>query len=850
MIGHHARLHETFFIESSIGSPRLQAMLTAALSLTVNGTVHAVPASDAERPVLWYLRDRLGLDGTKFGCGHGGCGACTVEIDGQAVRSCTVTVAEAAGKEIVTIEGLARRPDHPVFRAWLAEQVPQCGYCQPAMIVATAALLDAHPAPTDAQIDDALAHVLCRCGSYQRVRDAVHRAATGHWDGAPFAADPLPPAEGELPPAFQFNPWVAIAADGTVIVTIERSEMGQGVNTALAMLVAEELGVPLAGIRTRFAPVDHAYDNPVIGMQITVGSMSMHNAWLHVRRAGADARERLAAEAAERWGVERPACRTDAGNIVHQESGRHAGYGELAEAAAARAAVADPPLTGFEQMRILGKPAARLEIPDHIAGRSIFGMDVRLPGMLAATMLLPPTLGAVVQTVDARAAREIAGVRDVFAIGDGVAIVADDLWTAFRAREAVAVTWSGGDRLYSYEIDRRLRAALARPGTVEQETGNESTAFKGSKSIVEAEYATPFVAHAPIEPINCTVHLHDGRADIWVPTQGQTLALAAAAKAAGLPPEAVEIHTTFIGGGFGRRSVPDFVAEAVQIAKQTGTPIQLVWTRHDDIAHDRYRPASYIALRAGLAANGTPNALFMRVAGPKLAFDGIDIPYAIPNQRIEFVEEDPGIPTGYWRSVGASQNAFAIESFIDELAHAAGADPIAYRLALLASSPRYRAVLELAANAANWGRPGAGRSQGVALYYAHGGWAAQIAEVSVNSDLFVTVHRVVCAVDCGFAVNPDTVRAQVEGGIAFGLTAALKSNITIDRGQVAQSGFRDFPILTIGEMPKVEVIVTASREDPSGAGECAVPPIAPAVANAIFAATGQRLRSLPLHVAP
>jgi isoquinoline 1-oxidoreductase beta subunit len=824
-----------------------QLMLATDLIVNVNGMRHEISAIDTRRPLLWYLRDRLALKGTKFGCGHGECGACTVTVDGHAVHSCVVSVADAAGKDVITIEGLAAEPDRPVLRAWLAEQVPQCGYCQPGMIMATEALLEANAAPSDADIDAALSHVLCRCGSYQRVRDAVHRAAEQHWDDAPFPADPLPPPPSEPQGArFRFNPWVTIAADGTVIVTIDRSEMGQGVNTALAMLVAEELDVALDGIRTQFAPVDHFYDNPVIGMQITVGSMSIHNAWLGLRQAGADARERLITAAAASWGVPPEECRASDGTVLHERTNRRAGYGELAVAAALLPPIESPPLKSFEQMRILGKPARRLEIPGHIAGRSVFGMDVTLPGMLAATMLLPPLPGSVPAHTDASAAKAIDGVHDVFTIGDGIAIVADDLWTAFRARDAVKVTWSGGnDHLSSIDIRALLRRALQRVGTVEREIGDANAALAGA-ALIEAEYETPYVAHAPIEPINCTVRISAGHADVWVPTQGQTLARAAAAQAAGLPLEAVDVHTTFLGGGFGRRSVPDFVTEATQIAMRTGTPIQLVWTRADDVAHDRYRPTSQTLLRATLDQSGKPLALFARIAGPKLAFEGITIPYAIPNVRIECVEEDPGIPTGYWRSVGSSQNAFAIEGFIDELAHAANADPVDYRLALLESSPRHRMVLELAAAKANWGTAIPGCSQGVAVYYAHGGWAAQVADVSVANDGRIEVHRVVCAVDCGFAVNPDTVAAQVEGGIAFGLTAALKSAITIEHGHVAQTGFRDFSLLTIAEMPRVDVHIVPSREEPSGAGECGVPPIAPAVANAVFAATGQRIRSLPI----
>jgi isoquinoline 1-oxidoreductase beta subunit len=823
-------------------------MMTNAsgLTLNVNGTARPADATNADRPLLWFLRDDLGLTGTKFGCGHGGCGACTVQIDGVATASCRVTLAEAAGKRIVTIEGLAAEPGRPVFRAWLAEQVPQCGYCQPGMIATADALLRRDPAPSDATIDAALAGVLCRCGTYQRARKAIRRAAEQRWDDAPFPAAPLPPAPAE--PAggeFRFNPWVAVAGDGTVIVTIERSEMGQGVNTALAMLVAEELEVPLAGVRTRFAEVDPAFDNPVIGMQITVGSMSMRNAWARVRRAGADARERLIAAAAARWDVAPDTCAARAGEIVHAASGRRADYGSLAAAAAALPAGA-PALKAFDAFTLLGTPTARLEIPGHAAGRSVFGLDVRLPGMLAATTLEPPVFGARALTFDARAALAIDGVRDVFALGDGVAVVARDHWTALRARDAVAVEWSrGDDELSTAGMHERLRAALRERGTVAQERGDAASALAAATARIDAAYDTPYVAHVPIEPMNATARVLDGACEVWVPTQGQTAARAAAARAAGLPLEAVRIHTTFLGGGFGRRSVPDIVTEAVAIARRAGAPVQLLWTRADDVQHDRFRPASAIALQAALGTDGLPVAFSMRIAGPELAFDGVDIPYAIPNLRVECIAADPGVPTGYWRSVGASQNAFAIEGFIDELAHAAGADPVAYRLALLAPGSRLRAVLERAADEAGWGRPAPGRALGAAVYCAHGGWAAQIAEVSV-SDGRIRVHRIVCAVDCGFAVNPDTVAAQIEGAIVFGLGAALKTELAVEHGHVAADGFRSYPLLTFGEMPQIDVHVMTSREDPSGAGECGVPPAAPAVANAVFAATGVRLRDLPL----
>jgi isoquinoline 1-oxidoreductase beta subunit len=769
--------------------------LMDGLTLNVNGVQHTVAAADEMRPLLWYLRDRLGLNGTKFGCGHGGCGACTVTVDGRAVQSCMITAGEAHGTAVVTIEGLAQQPDHPIFRAWLADQVPQCGYCQPGMIMTTAALLAEHPDPTDADIDAALDHVLCRCGSYQRVRTAVHRAAESNWDAAPFPASPLPPVPPEPQGArVRFNPWVTIAGDGTVTVTIDRSEMGQGINTSLAMLVAEELDVPPERIRTQVAAVDRVYDSPAIGIQITVGSLSIQEEWVRMRSAGADVRIRLIAAAAQRWNVRSADCFTRAGTVVCESANLTAGYGDLAVAAAALPPVPAPPLKAFDDMRVLGKPTARLEIPGHIAGRSVFGMDVALPGMLNATILFPPAFGAKPVRIESTAAMAIAGVRDVFPIDSGIAVVADDLWTAFRGRDALDVTWKHAPHeSSSAQIHAELQSALKLPGKVIYESGDSDAVFSGGVSVLEAEYETPYVAHAPIEPINCTVSVSATAADVWIPTQSQTLAREAAARAAGLPVEAVRIHTTFLGGGFGRRSVPDVVTQAVQIAKRTGTPIQLVWTRADDLANDRFRPAGLMLLRARLDGAHNPVGLFGRIAGPKLASEGLYVAYDIPNVWIESVEDDPGIPTGYWRSVGSSQNAFAIEGFIDELAQAAGADPVDFRLKFLEKSPRHHAVLARAAQAAGWGTPLAGRSRGAAVYSAHGGWAAQIAEVSVAPDGHVAVHRVVCAVDCGFAVNPDTVAAQIEGAIAFGLTAALKSSITINGGHVEQTGFRDFP---------------------------------------------------------
>ena len=823
--------------------------MTRGIVFTLNDKTVELDAAQGEAPLLWVLRDRFKLTGTKYGCGHGGCGACTVRLDGEAVASCMTPARDVAGKSVMTIEGLAK-PDHPVIRAWLAEQVPQCGYCQPGMIMAASALLAAHPQPSDREIDEALAHVLCRCGTYQRAREAIHRAARGDWQGARFPEAKLSEPMAQVVAAIRFNPWVKIAPDSRVVVILGRSEMGQGVSTALPMLIAEELEVPLEQVAVEFAPADHVYDNPVIHMQITVGSLSVQTSWEPLRRAGAEVRERLITAAALRWNVDAAECAADNGTIIHRPSGRALRYGEIAEQASQLPPPSSPRLKPIEEFRLLGKATPRLDLSDHVAGRTIFGTDIKLPGLRAATVRLAPHFGAEPERIEAAKASAIHGVRAVVTIREGVAVVADDFHAAMRGREALDVTWRGGiEHLSSADIAKTFAAAAIREGAVGRDEGSTEKALTTAPRKIEAAYETPYLAHAPIEPMNCTARLADSRCEIWVPTQSQTLAQQAAARAAGLPPEAVEVHSTFLGGGFGRRSVPDVVAQAVEIARRVREPVQLLWTRDEDMRHDRYRPASLAVLRAGLDPKGQPLAWFHRVVGPELANEGVNIPYDIPNLRTEYVAEDPGVPTGYWRSVGSSQNAFAIESFIDELAHAAKADPVAYRLGLLGKSPRHRAVLEYAAEKAGWGRPGpGGLARGVAVYYAHGGWAAQIAEIAVEGKL-IAVKRVVCAVDCGFIVNPDTVKAQIEGAVAFGLTAALKAEITIEEGHAVQRGFRDYPLLTMAEMPQVEVHLIASRERPTGAGECGVPPIAPAVANAVFTATGQRIRRLPLHLA-
>jgi isoquinoline 1-oxidoreductase beta subunit len=813
-------------------------------TLNINGEDREV-SRPPETPLLWALRDNLGLKGTKYGCGIGVCGICTVHADGEPVRACVTTLAEVAGRRLVTIEGLATEPRNRVIEAWIAEQASQCGYCQPGQVMAAAALLARCPSPTDAHIAGAMSGVLCRCGSYQRIRRAIGRAA-GKGEAAPPAASRRCEASA---PEVTLDPLIRIGADGTVILVVGQSEMGQGATTGLAMLAAEELEIDLARMRVESAPADPAYFNPAFGEQITGGSTSVRAWWAPLRKAAAAARERLVSAAAAAWAVSRKQCRADHGMVIHAPTGRRMGYGELAQAAAAL-----PPLAvrlkPLDSCRVIGTPQPRVDIAAQITGRALFGSDISIPDMLFATVLRCPVLGGKLKRVDTRSARAVEGVRQVLEMEAGVAVIAENSWSALCGREALTATWDEGAQatLDSAQIRRRFEQATAQRGRVVRNDGDAAAALRTAARVIEAAYETPYLAHATMEPMNCTAHVRSDGCDVWAPTQAQTEAQQVAARAAGLRPGQVKIHTTCIGGGFGRRLDQDFVEEAVRIAKAVGRPVQVLWTRDDDMRHDHYRPASYTQLRAGVDKRGNAIAWFQRIVGPALALDGVDVPYAIPSIREEHVEVDPGVPTGPWRSVGASQNAFAVECFIDELAHAANADPLAFRRKLLSKAPRHRAVVDLAAEKAGWRTPPArGRYRGLAVYHSFGSYVAQVAEVSIGEVGAIRVHRVTCAIDCGVAVNPDLIAAQMEGGVVFGLSSALKDEITFERGRVVQANFRDYRILTIGETPEVEVHIVPSRRDPGGVGEPGVPPIAPAMANAIFAATGHRIRALPVR---
>jgi isoquinoline 1-oxidoreductase subunit beta len=679
-----------------------------------------------------------------------------------------------------------------------------------------------------------------------------------------FAAAQTPLVEAA---DFAPNAWIRIASDGTVTVMIDKSEMGQGVTTSLPMLVAEELEADWKAIRTEFAPADPVYNNTLFGMQATGGSSSVRSSWKSLRSAGAAAREMLVQAAAQRWGVDPASCTARSGEVSHQPSGRRLGYGELAAAAALLPVPKEPRLKDPKDFRVIGTRVHRLDTPAKVMGTATFGIDVKLPGLLTAVVARSPVFGGKRARHDASKAVSIQGVRKVLAIESGVAVVADGYWPAQQGRKALVVEWNEGANagLSSATIMQTLRSAAAKPGAVARHEGAGTDALPRAARRIDAEYTVPYLAHATMEPMNCTAHVRADGCDVWAPTQRQDETRAVAARITGLAPEKVAVHTTYLGGGFGRKFETDFVAEAVEISKAMNAPVKVIWSREDDMQHDFYRTAAYNKLNAGLDAEGWPLVWTNKVVSdssmarvfPPLVQNGLDsdavegaanLPYAIPNIHVEFVLQNLGVPVGFWRSVGSSQNAFITECFLDELAAATGKDPVEFRRRLLTKSPRLLGVLELAASKAGWGKPlSAGRHRGIAVHESFGSFVAQVAEVSITSGT-VRVHRVVCAVDCGQVVNPDTVEAQMESGIVYGLTAALKGEITIDRGRVVQTNFNNYGMLLQREMPAIEVHIVPSTEPPGGVGEPGTPPIAPAVANAVRAATGQPVRSLPIRI--
>ncbi|MGA2793543.1 MAG: xanthine dehydrogenase family protein molybdopterin-binding subunit [Roseiarcus sp.] len=674
-------------------------------------------------------------------------------------------------------------------------------------------------------------------------------------------------ADGFAPDAF-----ICIGGDGQIILTMPYVEMGQGTYTAIPMLIAEELEVELKQVRLEHAPPDDKlYGNPLIaGVQATGGSTAIRAAWQPLRQAGAVARTMLVSAAAKRWNVGAASCRAQSGEVLHPPTGRSIAYAKLAADAARMPVPESIVLKRPEDFKLIGTPAKRLDTPAKVNGTAVFGIDARPPGVKIATLAQSPVFGGRVKRVEDTAAKAVKGVHQIVRLEDAVAVVADHMGAAAKGLRVLVIEWDDGPhaKLDTAEIAAELGRATLNSGPVAQNIGDTDKAMASAVTKIEAIYHVPFLAHAAMEPMNCTVHVRKDGCEVWVGSQVIARAQAAAAKVTGLPLDKVEVHNHLIGGGFGRRLEVDGVIRAVQIAQQVDGPVKVVWTREEDIQHDMYRPYFYDRLSAGLDGSGLPVAWIHRFAGSSIlarflppAFNNgldpdttegaINLVYALPNLHVEYLRvEPPGIPTAFWRSVGPSHNVFVTESFVDELAAAAKQDPVAYRRALLEKAPRAKAVLELAAERAGWGQPLPKRvGRGVSVQFVFGTYIAQVAEVEVSTDGAVRVRRVVCAVDCGTVVNPDIVRAQIEGAIIFGITAALHGEITLKSGRVEQTNFDTYQMLRMNEAPAIEVHIVPSSEPPGGMGEPGTSAVVPAVANAIFAATGKRLRKVPVDAA-
>lgn len=691
--------------------------------------------------------------------------------------------------------------------------------------------------------------------------------------GASATAAPTAFADtGELVP----NAFVRIAPDDTVTVISKHIEFGQGTYTGLATILAEELDADWSKVRVESAPADvQRYANLAFRViQGTGGSNAMPNSWMQMRRAGAAARAVLVDAAAEEWGVPVEALTVEKGVVRHDPSGRSARFGELVERAATLEPPAEPTLKHPEDFTLIGRDRLpRVDVPAKSDGSARFTLDMDLPGLLTAVLARPPRFGGRVKSFDDTAARKVRGVVDVVEIPGGVAVLAKGFWPARKGREALEIGWDdrAAETRGSSDLLAEYRALLDRPGSVARQEGDPDAALEGAAQILEAEYEFPYLAHAPMETLDCVIRPGDGECEVWAGSQLQTIDQGAIAGVLGLPPEKVRLHTMLGGGSFGRRATPngDVATEAAQIVRASGGkhPIKLVWTREDDIRGGRYRPMYVHRIRAGLDGEGNPVGWTHRIVGQSiltgtafeqfLVHDGIDatsvegastIPYALPNLRVDLHTPKVGVPVLWWRSVGHTHNDFVVETFLDEVAHAAGRDPVELRRELLQEHPRHLGALELAADKADWGKPlPAGRARGVALSKSFDSYVAEVVEVSLGDRGLPRVQRVVCAVDCGIAINPDVIRAQMESGVGYALGAVLYNEVVLEEGRVRESNFHDYLPLRIYDMPKIEVHVVPSGEEPTGVGEPGVPPLGPALANAYFALTGHRLRRLPFH---
>ncbi|RFU45465.1 molybdopterin cofactor-binding domain-containing protein [Paraburkholderia sp. DHOC27] len=684
-------------------------------------------------------------------------------------------------------------------------------------------------------------------------------------DSVDIEDDEAPVAPDE---AFFPNAFIRIDKSSRVTLIMPKVEMGQGTYTSIPMLIAEELEVGLEGLVLEHAPPnDVLYGDALLSGQLTGGSTSMRYAWKPMRQAGAVARTLLIKAASQRWSVGEDECYAEMGEVIHKPTQRRVRYGQLVERAARLPAPQNVAFKPPSSYRLIGKPTSRLDSSIKVNGQAIYGIDVRLPDMAHAAIVNCPVFGGTVGTVDEAAAHKIDGVLRVIKVDNAVAVVGTNTWSAKRGASALDVQWNEGSgaNVSTEMIVDDLRKASTRPGVVARKDGDVRAAFANAHKRLDVVYQQPFLSHAPMEPVNCTVHVSADRCEIWVGTQVPARAADTVARITGLPLDRITVHNHLLGGGFGRRLDTDFIAQAVKVAMSIDQPVKVFWTREEDIQHDMYRPCYYDAISAALDASGKPVGWTHRIVGssivarfrPKAFKNGLDpdavkvsaeLPYDIPNQLIEYVRQEPyHVPTAFWRGVGPTRGTFVVESFIDELAKLAEVDPVQYRSRLLGKAPRALNVLQVAAKEAGWGKPlPEGTGMGVSVMREFGSFISIVATVSVNERGEVAVNRIVCAVDCGVAINPRTIEAQVQGGVIFGITAALYGEITIKRGRVEQSNFADYRILRIHEIPPVEVHIVSSSEAPGGMGEVGTAALAAALCNAIFAATGKRIRTLPV----
>jgi isoquinoline 1-oxidoreductase beta subunit len=669
---------------------------------------------------------------------------------------------------------------------------------------------------------------------------------------------------------FAPNAFVRIGTDNSITVIANHSEMGQGVYTSLPMMLAEELECDWSKVRVEPAPVDPAYNHSVFGLQMTGGSTTTTSEYDRFRKMGAMARMMLIAAAAQDWNVEPQTCHAKNGYVINA-AGKRASFGSLADAASKQTVPTDIPLKNPKDFTIIGKPIHRLDTPSKTNGTAQFGLDVYIPNMLTAVVARSPVFGGKVISFNADKAKAVPGVVNVLQVPSGVAVIGTGFWPARVGREKLEITWDEGPGkdLSSTAMREEFAKTSRIPGLVAKKVGDPASALAGAAKRVTAEYEVPYLSHSMMEPLNTVVDLREDRCEIWTGTQFETMDRLAAARVSGLKPEQVTLNTTLLGGGFGRRANPscDFVTEAVEVAKVAKAPVKVVWTREDDIRGGWYRPMWYDHFEAGLDAEGYPVAWTHTIVGQSIMAgtlfeqfgikNGIDsasvegaadILYGFPNIQVDLHSPKNVVPVQWWRSVGHSHTGFSVEAFLDEVAHAGGKDPYQLRRKLLANQPRMLAVLDLAAQKGNWGKPvPAGRGRGIAGHFSFDSYVAQVAEVSVEKDGTIRVHKVVAAVDCGRVINPDTVKAQIESGIVFGLTAALKTEITLENGRVQQSNFNNYPMVRMFESPEIEVHIVESSEKPTGVGEPGVPPVAPAVANAILSLTGKHVHRLPIR---